>query len=121
MLVFKGEKYKREVRVITVDFSDGQSVYSDIQAEISDLDVAVLGKGEWDVPVQLSNNRPACNTKLMTFQESCTEISHLPTVSVICRCLGLCLVVNNVGMSLVAPDFFQLVPEEVSCMNSLQC
>ena len=33
-----------------MDFSEGQSVYSDIQAEISDLDVAVLGKGEGDVP-----------------------------------------------------------------------
>ena len=34
------------MRIVSVDFSDGQSVYSDIQAEISDLDVAVLGKGE---------------------------------------------------------------------------
>ena len=39
-----GDQYNREVRVIPVDFSDGQSVYADIQAEISDLDVAVLGK-----------------------------------------------------------------------------
>ena len=30
--------------MILVDFTDGQSVYADIQAEISDLDVAVLGE-----------------------------------------------------------------------------
>ena len=36
-------RYNREVRVIPVDFTEGQSVYADIQAEISDLDVAVLG------------------------------------------------------------------------------
>ena len=40
----KGDRYNREVRVIPVDFNDGQSVYADIQAEISDLDVAVLGE-----------------------------------------------------------------------------
>ena len=37
-------QYNREARVILVDFTDGQSVYADIQAEISDLDVAVLGE-----------------------------------------------------------------------------
>ena len=42
--VFAGDQYNREVRVIPVDFSEGQSVYADIQAEISDLDVAVLGE-----------------------------------------------------------------------------
>ena len=42
--VSSGERYNREVRLIPVDFSDGQSVYADIQAEISDLDVAVLGE-----------------------------------------------------------------------------
>ena len=36
-------RYNREVRVIPIDFTEGQSVYADIQAEISDLDVAVLG------------------------------------------------------------------------------
>ena len=39
-----GEKYGRDVRVIPVDFTKGQEVYEAIQAEISDLDVAVLGK-----------------------------------------------------------------------------
>ena len=43
-MLLSGDQYKREVRVIPVDFSDGQSVYADIQAEISDLDVAVLGE-----------------------------------------------------------------------------
>ena len=44
IMLFSGDQYNREVRVIPVDFSDGQSVYADIQAEISDLDVAVLGE-----------------------------------------------------------------------------
>ena len=39
-----GERYGREVRVLSVDFSQGQQVYDDIQAEISDLDVAILGE-----------------------------------------------------------------------------
>ena len=29
--------------MIPVDFSEGQNVYDDIQAEISDLDIAILG------------------------------------------------------------------------------
>ena len=40
---YQGSKYNRDVRVIPVDFSEGQSVYDDIQAEISDLDIAILG------------------------------------------------------------------------------
>ena len=44
LFVISGNQYNREVRVIPVDFTDGQSVYADIQAEISDLDVAVLGE-----------------------------------------------------------------------------
>ena len=40
-----------------MDFSLGQSVYSDIQAEISDLDVAVLGEREkGDAPVWIRDN-----------------------------------------------------------------
>ena len=31
------------MRIVAVDFTNGQSVYEDIQSEISDLDVAVLG------------------------------------------------------------------------------
>ena len=41
--IYVENRYNREVRVIPVDFTEGQSVYADIQAEISDLDVAVLG------------------------------------------------------------------------------
>ena len=44
LFVISGNQYNREVRVIPVDFTDGQSVYAHIQAEISDLDVAVLGE-----------------------------------------------------------------------------
>ena len=43
-LLVTEEKYGREVRIIPVDFTKGQEVYSAIQAEISDLDVAVLGE-----------------------------------------------------------------------------
>ena len=31
------------MRIVAVDFTKGQSVYEDIQSEISDLDVGVLG------------------------------------------------------------------------------
>ena len=41
--ILVGSKYNRDVRVVPVDFSMGQSVYEDIQAEISDLDVGILG------------------------------------------------------------------------------
>ncbi len=44
LLLYLGEGYGREVRTVSVDFSQGQSVYDDIQAEISDLDVAILGE-----------------------------------------------------------------------------
>ena len=40
---FIGDRYDKEVRYLSVDFSHGQDVYDDIQAEISDIDVAVLG------------------------------------------------------------------------------
>ena len=43
IIQYQGSKYNRDVRVIPVDFSEGQSVYDDIQAEISDLDIAILG------------------------------------------------------------------------------
>ena len=43
-LLTAGKNYRREVRVIPVDFTKGQKLYSGIEAEISDLDVAVLGE-----------------------------------------------------------------------------
>ena len=43
ILLLVESKYDCDVRVIPVDFSDGQSVYEDIQAEISDLDIGILG------------------------------------------------------------------------------
>ena len=42
-LCIAGSQYDRDVRVIPVDFTQGQSVYDDIQAEISDLDIGILG------------------------------------------------------------------------------
>ena len=38
------EKYKREVRVVPVDFTDGQKVYPNIAEQLQDLDIGVLGK-----------------------------------------------------------------------------
>ena len=38
------EKYGREVRIIPVDFSDGQEIYPRIAEELQDLDIGVLGK-----------------------------------------------------------------------------
>ena len=38
------EKYGREVRVISVDFSEGHEIYPRIAEELQDLDIGVLGK-----------------------------------------------------------------------------
>ena len=38
-----GDKYGREVRIIPVDFSDGQVVYPKIAEELKDLDIGILG------------------------------------------------------------------------------
>ena len=38
------EKYGCEVRIIPVDFSDGQEIYPRIAEELQDLDIGVLGK-----------------------------------------------------------------------------
>ena len=38
------EKYGREVRVIPVDFTDGQDIYPQIEEELKDLDIGILGE-----------------------------------------------------------------------------
>ena len=38
------EKYKREVVVIPVDFSDGMDIYPNIAEQLKDLDIGVLSK-----------------------------------------------------------------------------
>ena len=43
-LCIAGSQYNRDVRIIPVDFTQGQSVYGGIQTEISDLDIGILGK-----------------------------------------------------------------------------
>ena len=37
------EKYGHEVRVIPVDFTDGQSVYPQIEEKLKDLNIGILG------------------------------------------------------------------------------
>ena len=39
-----GEKYGREVRVIAVDFSEGQEIYPQLEEQLRDLDIGVLGR-----------------------------------------------------------------------------
>ena len=41
---FTGDKYQREVRIISVDFSLGQEIYPKIAEELKDLDIGVLGE-----------------------------------------------------------------------------
>ena len=41
---FPEEKYSCEVRIIPVDFSDGQEIYPRIAEELQDLDIGLLGK-----------------------------------------------------------------------------
>ena len=83
------EKYGCEVRIIPVDFSDGQEIYPRIAEELQDLDIGVLGK----VPFAINS------------------------LSLFCCVAGLtphvCLV-NNVGYSLEYPEYFGEGPEEVS-------
>lgn len=43
MRVFPEKKYNREVRIVVVDFTDGQEVYPRIAGELKDLDVGILG------------------------------------------------------------------------------
>ena len=38
-----GQKYGRSVRVIPVDFTDGQEVYPQIAQKLQDLDIGILG------------------------------------------------------------------------------
>ena len=41
---YSGEKYRCQVKVIVVDFYDGQDVYPRIAEELKDLEIGVLGK-----------------------------------------------------------------------------
>ena len=43
-LMVAEEKYKREVVVIPVDFSDGLEIYPNIAEQLKDLDIGVLSK-----------------------------------------------------------------------------
>ena len=38
------EKYKREVRIISIDFYGGQNVYPTVTEQLNDLDIGILGK-----------------------------------------------------------------------------
>ena len=39
-----GEKYSREVRIITADFSKGLEIYPNLGEQLKDLDIGVLGE-----------------------------------------------------------------------------
>ena len=38
------EKYKRQVRIISIDFYGGQNVYPTVAEHLNDLDIGILGK-----------------------------------------------------------------------------
>ena len=38
------EKYQREVRIISVDFSEGKNIYPNIAEQLQDLDIGILGE-----------------------------------------------------------------------------
>ena len=38
------QNFKREVRIISVDFSDGRKIYPLIAEQLQDLDIGILGK-----------------------------------------------------------------------------
>jgi hypothetical protein len=39
-----GNTHKREVLIVSVDFSKGQIIYSDIAEQVKDLDIGILGE-----------------------------------------------------------------------------
>ena len=39
-----GEKYSREVRIITADFSKGLGIYPNLGEQLKDLDIGILGE-----------------------------------------------------------------------------
>ena len=39
------ERYGRECRVVSVDFSGGQDIYEELSKKLLGLDIGVLGKG----------------------------------------------------------------------------
>ena len=64
------EKYGCEVRVIPVDFSEGQELYPRIAEELQDLDIGVLGKYH----LLFSNSQPLVLLKL-SFEINSLEIN----------------------------------------------
>lgn len=42
-LCFSENKYNREVRIVVVDFTDGQEVYPRMAEELKDMDIGILG------------------------------------------------------------------------------
>ena len=95
------EKYGCEVRVIPVDFSDGQEIYPRIAEELQDLDIGILGK------VPSSSNSSS-------LWPCCVAGTHFTCC--------LCVLVNNVGYSLEYPAYFGEGPEEVSrALNNHIC
>ena len=42
IIFFPGEKYGRDVRIVFVDFSEGQSIYPALAEQIQDLDIGIL-------------------------------------------------------------------------------
>ena len=42
LIFFPGEKYGRDVRVIPVDFSEGQHIYPALAEQIQDLNIGIL-------------------------------------------------------------------------------
>ena len=51
VFVHAEQKYSCEVRIITVDFSDGMEIYPNLAEQLKDLDIGVLSKP--DIPAQL--------------------------------------------------------------------
>ena len=43
-VISSGSSHKREVLVVSVDFSKGQIVYSDIAEQVKDLDIGIIGE-----------------------------------------------------------------------------
>ena len=91
------EKYKREVVVIPVDFSDGLEIYPNIAEQLKDLDIGVLSK-----LVGRNNVQSERNSLCLCF------------LSAIITCI-LLFTVNNVGLGYEHPEFLNECSADVSC------
>ena len=85
-----GEKYSREVRIITADFSKGLEIYPNLGEQLKDLDIGILGE---------------CNR---VQNRNC----YISPYSLIYWFITI-FTVNNVGITTTYPEYVDQIDSEV--------